>query len=139
MTKYELLFVVKPTHTEEEIAAHIANVKASIEKDGGEIAATSDMGMRKLAYEVAKNNRGYYTVFYFTAPTASITEIERLLRINESVLKFMTVKYGKNKESIAWDAAVKKINALSQKAAEAPVATETPAVEAEAPAATTEA
>lgn len=126
MTKYELLFVVKPTHTEEEIAAHIANVKASIEKDGGEIAATSDMGMRKLAYEVAKNNRGYYTVFYFTAPTSAITEIERLLRINESVLKFMTVKYAKNKESIAWDAAVKKINALAQKAPEAPVATEAP-------------
>ena len=131
MTKYELLFVVKPTHTEEEIAAHIANVKASIEKDGGEIVATSDMGMRKLAYEVEKNNRGYYTVFYFTAPTSSIIEVERLLRINESILKFMTVKYAKKKEVVAFEAAVKKINNLTQKAAEveAPKA-EAPATEA---------
>ena len=134
MTKYELLFVVKPTHTEEEIAAHIANVKASIEKDGGEIVATSDMGMRKLAYEVEKNNRGYYTVFYFTAPAASIIEVERLLRINESVLKFMTVKYAKKKEIIAFEAAVKKINNLNKPKVETPAPEATPA--AEAPAAT---
>ena len=134
MANYELLFVVKPTHTEEEIAEHIANVKASIEKDGGEIAATQDMGMRKLAYEVQKSNRGYYTVFYFSAPTETITEIERLLRINESILKFMTVKYGKNKEITAWETAVKKINNLSQKATEAPAA---PAVAPVEPAAET--
>lgn len=128
MTHYELLFVIKPTHTQEEIEAHVANVKASIEKDGGQIAATQDMGMRKLAYEVQKHNRGYYTVYYFTAPTSTILEIERLLRINESVLKFMTVKYAKKKEVIAWESAVKRLNNLTQEpskpAPEAPKAQE---------------
>jgi small subunit ribosomal protein S6 len=128
MTHYELLFVIKPTHTQEEIEAHVANVKASIEKDSGSIAATQDMGMRKLAYEVQKHNRGYYTVYYFTAPTSTILEIERLLRINESILKFMTVKYAKKKEVIAWESAVKRLNNLTQEsskpAPEAPKAQE---------------
>ncbi len=119
MKQYELLFVLKPTLTEEEIATHIANVKASIEKDGGEIVATDDMGMRKLAYEVAKTNRGYYTVFYFNANPAQIAEIERLLRINENVLKFMTVKYEKKKEIAAFEKMVEKAkNKKAPKAAE---------------------
>lgn len=120
MKQYELLFVVKPTLTEEEIATQIANVKASIEKDGGEILATNDMGMRKLAYEVAKTNRGYYTVYYFNANPAQIAEIERLLRINENILKFMTVKYEKKKEIVAFEKMVEKANAKkAPKAAEA--------------------
>lgn len=131
MTHYELLFVVKPTHTQEEIAEHIANVKASIEKDGGQITATQDMGMRKLAYEIAKQNRGYYTVYYFTAEPAIIAEIERLLRINESILKFMTVKYAKTSEVKAWEGLVAKAgNAPKAEAVEAKVETaEEPAEE----------
>ena len=142
MKQYELLFVVKPTLTEEEIASEIATVKASIEKDGGEIVVTSDMGMKKLAYEVAKANRGYYTVFYFNANPASITEIERLIRLNENILKFMTVKYESKREIVAFNASVKKVTAraaakAAPKAAPvAPAATEAvveaPAVEAEA-------
>ena len=135
MKQYELLFVVKPTLTEEEIASEIANVKASIEKDGGDIVITNDMGMKKLAYEVAKANRGYYTVFYFNAEPAAINEMERLIRLNENILKFMTVKYESKREKVAFDAAVKKVaarqavkQAPAKVEAEAPVA---PAVEAE--------
>ena len=140
MKQYELLFVVKPTLTEEEIASEIANVKASIEKDGGDIVITNDMGMKKLAYEVAKANRGYYTVFYFNAEPAAINEMERLIRLNENILKFMTVKYESKREKVAFDAAVKKVaarqavkQAPAKVEAEAPVtATEAPATEAPA-------
>ena len=130
MKHYELLFVVKPTLTAEEIEAQIAIVKASIEKDGGEITATNDMGMRKLAYEVSKNNRGYYTVYYFKTAPSTILEIERLLRLNENILKFMTVKYEKKKEVAAWEGLVSKL--ANKPAAKAPEAEKAP----EAPAAT---
>ena len=135
MKQYELLFVVKPTLTEEETASEIATVKSSIEKDGGEIVVTADMGMKKLAYEVAKTNRGYYTVFYFNANPASITEIERLIRLNENILKFMTVKYESKREVAAFNALVKKTSAkaaakVAAKAPVAPAATEAPAAEA---------
>ena len=134
MKQYELLFVVKPTLTEEEIATEIANVKASIEKDGGDIVTTNDMGMKKLAYEVSKANRGYYTVFYFNANPAAINEMERLIRLNENILKFMTVKYESKREVVAFEAAVKKVSAKKAPVKEAPAKEAEAEVAPEAPA-----
>ncbi len=139
---YETLFVVKPTLTEEEIKSQVEKVKAILEKEGAELIAADDMGMRKLAYPVQKNSRGYYTVLLFKTEGDTISELERNLRINEEVIKFLTVKYSKSKEIIQFNrlvAAVNKKNQLVEPVkTEAPVV-ETPAVEApaaEAPAAT---
>ena len=121
MTCYETLFVVKPTLTDEEIAAQVAKVKATLENEGAELLATDDMGMRKLAYPVAKNERGYYTVLFYKAEGTIITELERTLKINEEVIKFLTVKYVKNKEITQFD----KLVAAANKSAEAPIATTT--------------
>ena len=113
MTCYETLFVVKPTLTEEEIAAQITKVKDVLAKENAELIATDDMGMRKLAYPVAKNDRGYYTVLYFKGEGALITELERNLKINEDIIKFLTVKYVKNKELAQFD---KLVAATAKKA-----------------------
>ncbi len=98
MTCYETLFVVKPTLTEEEIKAQIEKIKEVLGKVDAELLAADDMGMRKLAYPVQKNERGYYTVLYYKANGDAIAEIERNLRINEEVIKFLTVKYTNGKE-----------------------------------------
>ena len=126
MNHYELLFVLKPTLTDEETQAQIAKIQENITAQEAEIIATDDMGMRKLAYPVEKNERGYYTVVYFKAPGAAIAEIERLLRINEEILKFMTVKYT-NKREIAQFG--KMAEAAAKKDAPAPAKEETPAAE----------
>jgi small subunit ribosomal protein S6 len=99
---YETMFIVKPTLTEEETKAQVELVKSTIEKNGGEIKATDDMGSRKLAYEIKKNKRGYYTVFYFTAPSEAILEIERNYRINENILRFIFIKSENKKEIAHW-------------------------------------
>ncbi|WP_304546183.1 30S ribosomal protein S6 [Sulfurimonas microaerophilic] len=117
MRKYENLVIVKPTLTAEEIQASIAAIEEVITSNGGEIAATDAMGMRKLAYPIAKNERGYYHVIYYSVAPSSITEIERRFRINEEILRFVTIKYEKNSEVKAWDA-------LVEKAKKAPVAKE---------------
>lgn len=98
MNCYETLFVVKPTLTEQEIASQVTKIKDVLVKEGAELIATDDMGMRKLAYTVAKQNRGYYTVLYYKADGSKIAEIERNLKINEDIIKFLTVKYGSKKE-----------------------------------------
>jgi small subunit ribosomal protein S6 len=109
---YETMFIVKPTLTEEETQGQIELVKSIIEKNGGEIKATEDMGSRKLAYEIKKNKRGYYYVCYFTAPTEAILEIERNYRINENILRFIFIKSESKKEVAQWtkqtEAAAKK-------------------------------
>jgi len=130
MNHYETLFVVKPTLTEEEIKSQIEKVKAVLEKEGAEIVATDDMGMRKLAYPVQKNNRGYYTVLFFSAKGETISELERNLRINEDVIKFLTVKYSNTKEVAQFNklaaAANKKAQPEEPAKAEAPAEVEAP-------------
>ncbi len=110
MNCYETLFVVKPTLTEEEIKAQIEKVKAVLEKEGTELLATNDMGMRKLAYPVQKNNRGYYTVLFYKASGNAISEVERNLRINEEVIKFLTIKYSNTKEIAQFNKQVESAN-----------------------------
>ena len=146
MNHYETLFVVKPTLTEEEIKSQIEKVKAILEKEGAELVATDDMGMRKLAYPVQKHSRGYYTVLLFKAKGDVIAELERNLRINEEIIKFLTVKYNKTKEIAQFNKLVEAANKKSQpaepakteapEAVEAPAAEEAPEAPAETPAAT---
>ena len=77
------------------------------------------MGTRKLAYQIDKFERGTYVVFYFTAPTAAIAEVERLIRITEEFIRFMTVKFENQKELRFWNKQVEKITKKSE--APAPV------------------
>ena len=143
MTCYETLFVVKPTLTDEETASQIAKIKEIVTKNGGELLATNDMGMRKLAYQVEKNDRGYYTVLFYKAEGTLISELERNLKINEDVIKFLTVKYVKQKELAQFNKlvdATKSPKAEPAKEKVEPAKTEEPAkVETAETAETTEA
>jgi small subunit ribosomal protein S6 len=90
------------------------------------------MGMRKLAYPINKNERGYYHVIYYSIAPSSIAEIERRFRINEDLLRFVTIKYDTNREVTAWNALVEKAKKAAATPAkeEAPKAEEAPAEEA---------
>jgi len=131
MNCYETLFVVKPTLTDEETAAQIAKIKDILTKEGAELLATDDMGMRKLAYPVQKNDRGYYTVLFYKSEGTVINELERNLKISEDVIKFLTVRYSNTKEMTQFNKLVDAANkSEATPATEAP-ATETTATETE--------
>ena len=127
MNNYETLFVIKPTLTDEETTAQIAKVTAILEREGAEILAIDNMGMRKLAYPVQKNERGVYTIIYFKAAGTIVNELERNLKFNEEVIKYLTIKYSNTKEVAQFE---KLVNAVSKteepaKVEEAPKAPET--------------
>jgi len=109
MKHYETLFVLKPTLTDEEIASNIESVQNVMTANGAEIAATDKIGTRDLAYEIQKQKRGNYTIVYYKAPGAAIKEIERNLRINENVIRFITVKYENKKEQKQWEKFVSEV------------------------------
>ncbi len=138
MNSYETLFVVKPTLTEEEITVQITKIKNILAKEGAELLGTNDMGMRKLAYPVQKNDRGYYTVLFYKAEGAVISELERNLKINEDVIKFLTVKYTNNKEMAQFNKLVEEAN-KTETVKETPVEATTTEVPAAQTATTTEA
>jgi len=132
MRNYENLVIVKPTFTAEEIQASIKAIEEVITSNGGEIAATTAMGMRKLAYPIDKNERGYYHVIYSTIAPSAINEIERRFRINEDLLRFVTIKYDTNREKAAWTSLVEKANKAAAVKVETPATEEAPATEAAA-------
>lgn len=108
MRHYENLVIVKPTLTEEEIKNTIASIEDIITSNGGEIIARDAMGMKKLAYPIEKNARGYFHVMYYTVAPSAISEIERRFRINEELLRFVTMKYDTKREIKAWNDMVEK-------------------------------
>lgn len=110
MRHYENLVIVKPTLTEEEIKNSIDAIEAIITSNGGEIVARNAVGLRKLAYPIEKNPRGYFHVVYYTIDPSAITEIERRFRINEELLRFVTIKYDSKREVKAWTEMVEKAN-----------------------------
>lgn len=134
MRHYENLVIVKPTLTEEETKASIAAIEEVLTSNGAEIAARDEMGTRKLAYPIEKNERGYFHVVYYTMAPAAIAEVERRFRINEDLLRFVTIKYDSKREVTAWNDLVAKTK--NKPAAAAPAAEEAPAVEAPAAEAT---
>ena len=103
MRNYEVLFIVKPTLTDDEVKTKVDFVKEIITKNGGNIASVIEMGARKLAYKIDKYERGVYFVIYFTAEPNLIAELVRNLRITEDIIRFLTVKYETKREVEAWE------------------------------------
>ena len=116
MRHYELLVILKPTLTDEEKSSQVEFLKDLLGKNEALIEAIEDKGTRNLAYEIQKHKRGHYYVIYFKAPSSAIAEIERMIRFNEEIIKFMTVKYENKKEIAFWETLSSNIKKINQKA-----------------------
>lgn len=95
MEKYETISIIKPTVSEENIAAISAKTADIIKNAGGEILKVDQWGLRKLAYPIKKEPSGYYVYTVFSGNGAAIDEMERIFRIDDNVLKYMTIKLDK--------------------------------------------
>ena len=92
MKAYELLFFVDPQITEEVRAGVMKRIDVAITEDGGVIDNVQDWGKRKLAFEVDKLAEGDYTLIDCHADPTQITELDRVLRINDAVKRHMIVR-----------------------------------------------
>jgi len=92
MRIYENLFIVKPDATEEEIDSLVEQMSGNITKAGGTVDKVDKWGKRRLAYRVEKNREGFYVLIQFTAEANTVKEFERRMRVQDSVIKFMTVR-----------------------------------------------
>ena len=88
--KEEIIFSALPTSLE-EFKALIKKFTDIINNDG-KVESVDELGKRRLAYEIAKNKEGFYAVFNFEAKPELIAELERNYRIDDSVMKFITIK-----------------------------------------------
>ena len=89
--KYENVIIITGGFTQEEYKKSLKNITEKI-KNIIDIEKIEEIGKKKLAYEVKKNTEGWYVVIYFKAINQNILELERFYRINEDIIKFITVK-----------------------------------------------
>jgi len=92
MRIYENLFIVKPDATEEEIDHLIDQMSKNVTATGGTIDKVDKWGKRRLAYRIEKHREGTYVLMQFSAEPATVREFERRLRVQDSVIKFLTVR-----------------------------------------------
>lgn len=92
MRRYETIFIVRPNVGEDEIEAITSRTTSTIENDDGTIFRINNWGLKKLAYLIKKENQGYYVYLDYAGSPVSIAEIERLFKIDDRVLKYLTVK-----------------------------------------------
>lgn len=103
MRRYETTYILRPNLGEDQFTEVIDRTNAIVKNDGGAIINLDRWGTRKLAYEIKKETLGYYVYFDYAAPGTTIKEIERIFRIDDRVLRFLTVKLADSidEESIA--------------------------------------
>ena len=101
MRKYEIIFVVKPDVTEEDIGKLITQMEGVVTGSGGTIDKVEKMGRRRLAYRVARQREGFYILFLASGSGDMVKEFERRLKVADAVIKYMTVRVDEDLDRVA--------------------------------------
>lgn len=92
MNRYETVCIVRPDAAEDAVKGIIQKATSSLEGAGGTVTRIDEWGRRKLAYPIQKKGEGYYFILDYTSPPAASKEIERLMKLNEDVLRYQTIR-----------------------------------------------
>lgn len=92
MSKYEIMFIVRPDMEENEIKATAEEMKKVLENGKAKFIEEKSIGQRELAYEVKKFKTGYYFLFVVETNSETVNEFDRVVRINEKVIRHLIVK-----------------------------------------------
>ena len=97
MRHYETTYILRPNLGEEKFTEIIERTNAIVEGDNGSVIDIDRWGIKKLAYEIKKETQGYYICMNYAAPGSTIQEMERIFRIDDNVLRYLTIKLDKGK------------------------------------------
>ena len=92
MPLYEHIFMARQDVTPQQVEAMVDQYKGVIEQNGGSVDKTEMWGVKSLTYRIKKNRKAHFTMFNLNAPAPAVAEMERQMRINEDILRFMTIK-----------------------------------------------
>jgi small subunit ribosomal protein S6 len=91
-TRYELLYILPTTLTDDEVGGIESKVNATLTKVGAVIESTKRLGKFKLAYPIKGQRHGHYVLVFFTAETSTVTKIDELLRIMPEMVRHLTLR-----------------------------------------------
>lgn len=92
MNRYETVCIVRPDVAEDVVKGIIQKATSSLEGSGATVTKVDEWGRKRLSYSIQKKNEGYYFVLDYMSEPAASKEVERILRLNEDVLRQQTVR-----------------------------------------------
>ena len=92
MRHYETTYILRPNLGEDQFTEIIERTNAIITDDNGSIIEVDRWGIKKLAYEIKKETQGYYVYVNYAAHGTTVNEIERIFRIDDRLLRYLTIK-----------------------------------------------
>lgn len=92
MSLYEHVFLSRQDVSAQQVEELTAQLKGIIEQMGGKVTKLEQWGVKSLSYRLRKNRKAHFTLMNVDAPSAAINEIERLERLNEDVLRYLTIR-----------------------------------------------
>ncbi len=92
MPLYEHVLLARQDASAQQVDGLTAQIKGVVEQMGGTVEKVENWGVRSLTYRIAKNRKAHFVLFNFNAPAAAVTEIERQERINEDVVRYLTIR-----------------------------------------------
>ena len=92
MPFYENVFIARQDVSTTQVETMAAEFAELVKAQGGEVKKTEHWGLKSLPFRIRKNRKGHYVLMNLDAPPAAVAELERTMRINEDVLRYLTVK-----------------------------------------------
>ena len=117
LREYELTIIARADLPEPESAKLLSKYEKLMTADGGEILQKSNWGVKKLAFPMKKSFRGTYVNYDFVGTASNLSEMERLMRIDDDVLRYMSVYLGQNVNVANRKEQLAKIAAAAREAA----------------------
>ncbi|MEJ2504600.1 MAG: 30S ribosomal protein S6 [Gemmatimonadota bacterium] len=91
MREYEIVYIFDSVLTEDQVNEKLEAYHQHLTDNGGEITAVDHWGKRQLAYPIRNNTAGYYVVVQFTAEASSLPELERALKLDDDLIRYLIV------------------------------------------------
>ena len=92
MANYESVLIARQDLGASQVNSIVEDLSSVIKKEGGEVVRVDNWGLKNLAYRIKKNRKGHYVILNIAAPASAIAEYERVMRVNEDIIRYMTVK-----------------------------------------------
>jgi len=91
MALYEHVFLARQDMSAQQVDALVEQYKGVIEANGGKVGRIENWGLKSLTYRIQKNRKAHYALMDIDAPAAALHEMERQMRINEDILRYMSI------------------------------------------------
>lgn len=113
MPFYENVFIARQDLTPAKVNELTDKYASVVESMGGKVSKRENWGLRNLAYKIQKNRKGYYTLMNIEAPADAVIEMERLMRLDENLIRYLTIKVDELEEgpSVMMEAKSRKFKA----------------------------